>query len=107
MVNDEAMESFYVLGETLEPMLTNDMGSSVEVFDTRGPAGGGPPAHRHAWEEIYVVTKGLLDVTVDGRTTRLGPGGCGRAIRQRSASRCGALAGGGGDIWDSRDRRSC
>lgn len=70
-----ATESFYVLGETLAPMLTNDMGSAVEIFDTRGPYGGGPPTHRHAWEEIYVVTKGVLDVTVDGRTTRLEAGG--------------------------------
>jgi quercetin dioxygenase-like cupin family protein len=68
-------ESFFVLGETLKPMLTNAMGSSVEIFDTSGPTGGGPPTHRHAWEEIYVVTKGLLDVTVDGKTVRLGPGG--------------------------------
>lgn len=68
-------EAFFVLGETLAPMLTNDMGSAVEIFDTSGPAGGGPPTHRHAWEEIYVVTKGLLEVTVDGNTTRLGPGG--------------------------------
>lgn len=68
-------ESFYVLGETLAPMLTNDMGSAVEIFDTSGPTGGGPPTHRHAWEEIYVVTKGVLDVTVDGNTTRLRPGG--------------------------------
>lgn len=72
---DLAKERFYVLGETLAPMLTNDMGSAVEIFDTSGPAGGGPPTHRHAWEEIYVVTKGVLDVTVDGKTTRVGPGG--------------------------------
>lgn len=68
-------ESFFVLGETLKPMLTNAMGSAVEIFDTSGPTGGGPPTHKHAWEEIYVVTKGLLDVTVNGETVRLGPGG--------------------------------
>ena len=72
---ERANESFYVLGETLAPMLTNDMGSAIEIFDTSGPAGGGPPTHRHAWEEVYVVTKGVLDVTVDGATTRLGAGG--------------------------------
>lgn len=71
----DAKESFYVLGETLAPMLTNDMGSAVEIFDTSAAAGGGPPTHKHAWEEIYVVTKGVLDVTVNGDTKRLGPGG--------------------------------
>lgn len=74
-VEDRAHERFYVLGETLAPMLTNDMGSAVEIFDTSGPTGGGPPTHRRAWEEIYVVTSGVLDVTVDGKTARLGPGG--------------------------------
>jgi quercetin dioxygenase-like cupin family protein len=67
--------SHYVLGETLRPMLTNAMGSAVEIFDTRGPAGAGPPPHRHAWEEIYVVLSGELEVSVDGKTSRLLPGG--------------------------------
>ena len=71
----EAEQSHYVLGETLRPMLTNAMGSAVEIFDTRGPADAGPPPHTHAWEEIYVVLSGELDVTVDGKTTRLKPGG--------------------------------
>lgn len=68
-------ESHYVLGETLRPLLTNAMGSAVEIFDTKGPANAGPPPHTHAWEEIYVVLSGELDVTVGGETTRLRPGG--------------------------------
>lgn len=71
----DTAQSHFVLGETLRPMLTNAMGSAVEIFDTKGPADAGPPLHRHAWEEIYVVLKGELDVTVAGETTRLGPGG--------------------------------
>ncbi|MDZ4776390.1 MAG: cupin domain-containing protein [Alphaproteobacteria bacterium] len=67
-------ESHFVLGETLRPMLTNAMGSAVEIFDTSGPAESGPPQHRHAWEEIYVVLSGELDVTVSGETTRLKAG---------------------------------
>lgn len=68
-------ESYYVLGETLRPMLTNAMGSAVEIFDTKGPAEAGPPPHAHPWEEIYVILSGELDVTVAGKTTRLLPGG--------------------------------
>jgi len=68
-------ESHYVLGETLKPMLTHAMGSSIEIFDTTGIPGGGPPPHTHAWEEIYVVLSGEMDVLVDGRTTRLNSGG--------------------------------
>lgn len=69
-----AGESHNILGETLTPMLTNAMGSSIEIFDTRGVAGGGPPPHKHKWEEIYVVISGEMDVLVDGKTLRLKPG---------------------------------
>ena len=71
----ETQESHYVLGETLKPMLTHAMGSAIEIFDTTGIPGGGPPPHKHAWEEIYVVLSGEMDVIVDGKTTRIGPGG--------------------------------
>jgi quercetin dioxygenase-like cupin family protein len=54
--------SYYVLGETLRPLITNRMGSAIEIFDTRGPAGGGPPPHRHPWEEVYYVIAGQLEV---------------------------------------------
>lgn len=67
-------ESLYIVGETMKPMLTNDMGSGIEIFDTSGPTGGGPPTHRHPWEEIYVVTKGKLQVTVAGESRVLGAG---------------------------------
>ena len=70
----EADEHF-VLGETLRPLLTNAMGSSIEVFDTTGPADAGPPPHRHPWEEIYVVVSGELQVTVgDGAPVIIRPG---------------------------------
>lgn len=68
-------ESHHILGETLKPMLTNAMGSAIEIFDTTGIPGGGPPPHQHAWEEIYVVLSGEMEVFVDGKTTRVGPGG--------------------------------
>lgn len=71
----DAGESHFVLGETLRPMLTNAMGSSIEIFDTKGVPGGGPPPHTHQWEEIYVVLSGEMDVVVDGKTTRLRAGG--------------------------------
>ena len=75
MPHSDAGQSHYVLGETLRPMLTNAMGSSIEIFDTTGVPGGGPPPHTHQWEEIYVVLSGEMDVVVDGKTTRLRSGG--------------------------------
>src|SRR5690349_11652279 len=71
----DATDTNYVLGESLRPLLTNGMGSSIEIFDTSGPAGGGPPPHRHPWEEIYVVLDGELEVTVDGEIHVLRSGG--------------------------------
>lgn len=70
----EIAESYHVLGETLRPMLTSAMGSSIEIFDTTGTPGGGPPAHFHQWEEVYYVVAGEMDVHVDGATIRLGAG---------------------------------
>lgn len=32
------------------------------------------PAHRHAGEELFVISSGTLEVTIEGKTTRLGPG---------------------------------
>lgn len=70
----ESLESHYVLGETLRPMLTNAMGSSIEIFDTTGHAGGGPPPHFHSWEEIYIVVSGEMDIVIDGQTKHLAAG---------------------------------
>jgi quercetin dioxygenase-like cupin family protein len=70
----DTSESLHVMGETLRPLLTNDMGSAIEIFDTSGPAGTGPVPHRHPWEEIYVVLAGQLEVTVDGASQVLNPG---------------------------------
>jgi quercetin dioxygenase-like cupin family protein len=71
----EASDKLYVLGETLRPLLTNAMGSAVEIFDTSGPANAGPPPHHHPWEEVYVVISGEIEVTVDGDARVVSAGG--------------------------------
>jgi quercetin dioxygenase-like cupin family protein len=71
----EDADRLSVLGETLRPLLTNAMGSAIEIFDTAGPANAGPPPHTHAWEEVYVVLDGELEVTVEATTEVLKPGG--------------------------------
>ena len=70
----EATDKLFVLGETLRPLLTNAMGSAVEIFDTSGPANSGPPVHFHPWEEVYVVLSGGLEVTVEGHSKSVGAG---------------------------------
>jgi mannose-6-phosphate isomerase-like protein (cupin superfamily) len=32
------------------------------------------PAHRHVGEELFVISSGTLEVTLEGKTTKLGPG---------------------------------
>ena len=32
------------------------------------------PPHRHLGEELFVISSGTLEVTIEGKTTRLGPG---------------------------------
>ena len=50
-------------------------GFPVEVHETELPAGGSPhPPHQHISEEMFLIQEGLLDVTVNGNTTRLTPG---------------------------------
>lgn len=59
-----------VIGETLRPLLTNGMGSDIEIYDTSGHTDMGPPPHHHEWAETYVMLAGELDVIVDGEPPR-------------------------------------
>jgi len=55
-------------------------GFALEVHETELPPGGLPhAAHRHVHEEMFVVIEGSVDFTVNGATTRLGPGSAGFA----------------------------
>jgi quercetin dioxygenase-like cupin family protein len=50
-------------------------GFPLEVHETELAAGGSPHApHQHVHEEMFLTQDGLLDVTVNGNTTRLTPG---------------------------------
>jgi quercetin dioxygenase-like cupin family protein len=75
ITNLDTSDQLFVLGETLRPLLTNAMGSALEILDTSGPAGSGPPPHCHPWEEVYVVLDGNLEVTVAGESHVVKPGG--------------------------------
>ncbi len=51
-------------------------GIQVDVHLTELPPGGAPhPPHRHPHEEMIFIQKGTMEVTINGKATRLGPGG--------------------------------
>ena len=44
------------------------------LIDMLVPPGGGPPLHRHDFEEAFVVLAGEIELTFRGETTSAGPG---------------------------------
>ena len=45
------------------------------MHESELPAGEAPhPPHSHVHEEMLLIREGLLEVTIGGKTTRLGPG---------------------------------
>ena len=50
-------------------------GNRLDLHESELPAGTAPhDPHQHIHEELLLIREGLLDVTVGGTTTRLGPG---------------------------------
>ncbi|MEO1060371.1 MAG: cupin domain-containing protein [Actinomycetota bacterium] len=71
----DTSDDLTVIGESMRPLLTNEMGSSIEIYDTTGRTDMGPPPHQHDWDEIYVMLEGELDVVIgDEAPRRLAPG---------------------------------
>ncbi|MFB3923468.1 MAG: cupin domain-containing protein [Terriglobia bacterium] len=57
--------------------VTHD-GHTIEVHATElGPGNMPHPPHRHQHEEMFLLREGTVELTVNGKTTRLGPGGVG------------------------------
>jgi quercetin dioxygenase-like cupin family protein len=50
-------------------------GVRIELHETELPPGGAPhPPHHHVHEEMLLIREGTMEVTIAGRSARLGPG---------------------------------
>lgn len=50
-------------------------GFLVELHETDLAPGGAPhPPHHHDHEEIFMMREGTIEVTIEGKTSRIGPG---------------------------------
>jgi quercetin dioxygenase-like cupin family protein len=64
-----------------------------EVFEIEVPVGGGPPLHRHPWDEGYYLLDGTLDFDLAGKPVKATsgafvhvPGGTAHSVQNRGGS---------------------
>jgi len=61
----------------LRPVLDGEThaGVHIELHETELPPGGAPhPPHHHVHEEMILIREGTMEVTIAGRSAKLGPG---------------------------------
>ena len=64
---DQSLPHIGVVGDTYTVLLTgNDTNGRFCLIDMLVPPGGGPPPHRHDFEETFIVQEGELDATFRG-----------------------------------------
>jgi mannose-6-phosphate isomerase-like protein (cupin superfamily) len=72
---DAALPHIGLVGDTYTLLLTGgDTGGRYCLIDMHIPPGGGPPPHRHDFEEFFSILEGEIEVTFRGATLVLGAG---------------------------------
>ncbi len=73
--DDPKMGFVSVAGDTYTILLTaGDTGGRYCLIDMHVPPGGGPPPHRHDFEEMFTLLEGEIELTFRGQTQKAGAG---------------------------------
>jgi quercetin dioxygenase-like cupin family protein len=67
--SDQSLPHIGLVGDTYTILVTGeDTGGKYTLIDMHVPPGGGPPPHRHDFEEMFTVLDGEVRVTFRGET---------------------------------------
>jgi len=73
--DDPAARHVSVAGGTYTVLVSGEQsGGRYALIDMLVPAGGGPPPHRHDFEEMFTILEGEIELTFRGETHRAGAG---------------------------------
>jgi quercetin dioxygenase-like cupin family protein len=68
--DDEALAHVSLAGDTYTILLTGaDTAGRFTLIDMLVPPGGGPPPHRHDFEETFTILEGEIEVAFRGETS--------------------------------------
>src|ERR1700722_1521915 len=72
---DESLPHLGVVGDTYTILVSgDDTAGRYTLIDMHVPPGGGPPPHRHDFEEMFTVLDGEIELTFRGVTVVAGAG---------------------------------
>jgi quercetin dioxygenase-like cupin family protein len=72
---DASLPHVGVAGGTYTVLLKgSDTAGRYTLIDMHVPPGGGPPPHRHDFEEMFTVLEGEIEITFRGEALRAGAG---------------------------------
>src|ERR1700728_2711315 len=73
--DDPKLRHISVAGGTYTVLVTGEQtGGRYCLIDMLVPPGGGPPPHRHDFEEMFSILEGEIELTFRGETHKAGPG---------------------------------
>ncbi len=73
--DDDGARHLAVVGDTYTILVSgSDTAGRYTLIDMLVPQGGGPPPHRHDFEEMFTVLEGEIEVTFRGETTTVRAG---------------------------------